>query len=158
MSIGPLPPEISVALDNDVLNNWRTGNPSILAAIANYVSLAKAPPALTSITVFEMMHGFEKAILTQGTNDRLQHDLNYARELTGECLVLPFNNEAAAIAAFIFPRLSKKERKNHWADVFIAATVVAHEHGIATRNEADFKLIATHIPVHYPPLRIEVWK
>lgn len=158
MAIGPTPPDIVVALDNDVLNNWRTRNPAVLAAIGNYVSVVKAPPALTSITVFEMMHGFENAVIQQGTRDRLQLDLDHARELTKECTVLPFNQEAAEIAGYMFPRLSRKERKDHWADMFIAATVLAHDYGVATRNKSDFELLARCTPPRYPPMRIEVWK
>jgi predicted nucleic acid-binding protein len=158
MAIGPRPPDIVVALDNDVLNNWRTGNPVILAAISKYLSAVKAPPALTSTTVFEMMHGFEKVAFQSGINERLQRDTEYARNLVRECAVLSFNQEAAEIAAYIFPRLSPKERKDDWADMLIAATALAHEYGVATRNQADFELIAKHTPPHYPPLRIEVWR
>lgn len=158
MAIGPIPPDILVALDNDVLNNWRTGNPVVLAAITNYITLAKAAPALTSITIFEMMHGFENAIIKNGVTDRLRRDLDHARELTKECIVLPFNQDAAEIAAYIFPRLSRKEQTAHQADMFMAATALAHEYGIATRNRSDFELLAKHIPPRYPPLRIEVWK
>ena len=157
MAIGPRSPDVFVALDNDVLNNWRSGNPVILAAISEYLSIVKAPPALTSITVFEMMHGFENAAHKDGTNDRLKRDRDHARELTNECTVLPFNQEAAEIAAYIFPRLSQKNVTDS-ADVFIAATSLAHEYGVATRNQTDFELIAKHTPPHYPQLRIEVWK
>ena len=104
------------------------------------------------------MHGFENALIQHGTSDHLRRDLDHARELTKECTALPFNQEAAEIAAYMFPRLSKKERKDHWADMLIAATVLAHEYGVATRNQTDFELIAKHTPPHYPPLRIEVWK
>ncbi len=151
-------PDIVVALDNDVLNDWRFRKPATLAAISNYISIVKAPPALTSVTIFEMMHGFENALIQHGMSDRLSRDLDHARELTRECTVLPFNQEAAEIAAYMFPRLSKKERKDHWADMLIAATVLAHEYGVATRNQTDFELIAKHTPTTYPPLRIEVWK
>ena len=158
MAIGPRPPDILVALDNDVLNNWRSGNSVIVATISNYVGVVKAPPALTSITVFEMMYGLENAAHKYGTNDRLRRDRDHARELTNECAVLPLNQEAAEIAAYIFPRLSRKERNRLWADVFIAAMCLAHEYGVATLNKTDFELIARHTPPHYPPLRIEVWK
>jgi len=158
MAIGPRPPDIFLALDNDVLNNWRTNNTTIVSAIDNYVAITKAPPALTSITVFELMHGFENAIVQTGMNARLQRDFDHARELTRECTILPFNQEAAEIAAYIFPRLTRKEKKDHWADTLIAATVIAHEYGIATLNRSDFEMLATHVPTQYPPLRIEVWK
>ncbi len=75
MAIGPSPPDVVVALDNDVLNDWRFRKPTTLAAISNYISLLKAPPALTSVTIFEMMHGFEKAELQAGVvNERLRRD------------------------------------------------------------------------------------
>lgn len=159
MATGPHSPDVVVALDNDVLNDWRFRKPATTTAITNYISLVKAPPALTSTTIFEMVHGFEKAaILAGGMNERLARDIRHAHTLIEECAILPFNPEAAAIAGYVFPRLSQKERNRLWADVFIAATVVAHEHGIATRNRGDFELIAKHIPPDYPPLRIEVWK
>jgi predicted nucleic acid-binding protein len=42
--------------------------------------------------------------------------------------------------------------------MFIAATVLAHDYGVVTRNKSDFELLARHTPPQYPPLRIEVWK
>jgi predicted nucleic acid-binding protein len=78
--------------------------------------------------------------------------------LIRQCTVLPFNQEAAEIAAYIFPRLSRSERNQHWTDVFIAATALAHDYGVATRNQSDYELIAKHTPPQYPLLRIEVWK
>lgn len=159
MAIGPTPPDVVVALDNDVLNDWRFRKPATLKAINEYIGLVKAPPALPSTTIFEMVHGFEKAVVKAGgVNERLRRDREHAQVLVKECSVLSFNQEAAEIAAYIFPRLSQKERNRLWTDVFIAATALAHEYGIATRNRSDFELIAQHIPANYPPLRIEVWK
>jgi predicted nucleic acid-binding protein len=159
MALGPPPPDVVVALDNDVLNRWRTREPATLKAINNYVALVKAPPALTAMTVFEMLHGIEKqAFQSGGMTTRLSQYLDDARGLTKECTVLPFDRVAAEIAAYIWPRLSRKEKKDLWADVFIAATALAHEYGIATQNRHDFELIAQHTPPNYPPLRIEIWK
>jgi predicted nucleic acid-binding protein len=158
MAIGPISPDIVVALDNDVLNNWRSRNPKTLTAINTYISLVKASPAITSLTIFEMMHGFENKAFQSGMNDRLARDRDRARELIRECTVLSFNQEAAEIAAYVFPRLSKSERNMLWADVFIAATALAHEYGVATRNRSDFQLIAKHTPPNHPPLRVGVWK
>ena len=159
MAIGPRPPDVFVALDNDVLNDWRFRKPATVTSITDYISLVKAPPALTSTTIFEMLHGFEKAAVLAGAmNERLTRDREYAQWLIRECTVLPFNQEAAEIAAYIFPRLSRQERNTLWTDVFIAATALAHEHAVATRNRTHFELIAQHTPPSYPPLRIEVWK
>lgn len=159
MAIGPTLPDVVVALDNDVLNDWRFRKPATLKAINEYIGLVKAPPVLPSTTIFEMVRGFEKAVVKSGgVNERLRRDREKAQELIKECSLLSFNQEAAEIAAYIFPHLSKSERNRLWTDVFIAATALAHEHGIATRNRSDFELIAQHIPANYPPLRIEVWK
>lgn len=159
MSIGPRDPDVLVALDNDVLNDWRFRKPATLKAINQYIGLVKAPPALPSTTIFEMLHGFENsAVKAGGVSERLKVDREHAQELIKECTVLSFNQEAAEIAAYIFPRLSKSERNTLWTDVFIAATALAHEYGIATRNRSDFELIARHMPAKYSPLRIVVWK
>jgi tRNA(fMet)-specific endonuclease VapC len=121
--------------------------------------VVKAPPTLTSITVFEVMHGFENAAVKSGTmNERMRQGREHVQELIRQCTVLPFNQEAAEIAAYIFPRLSRSERNQHWTDVFIAATALAHDYGVATRNQSDYELIAKHTPPQYPLLRIEVWK
>ena len=91
MAIGPRPPDVFVALDNDVLNDWRFRKPATVAAITDYISLVKAPPALTSTTIFEMLHGFEKAaVLAGAVNERLTRDREYAQRLIKECTVLPF--------------------------------------------------------------------
>ena len=80
MAIGPSPPDVVVALDNDVLNDWRFRKPATAIAITNYISLVKTPPALTSITIFEMVHGFEKAaIQSGGMGERLRRDMENAR-------------------------------------------------------------------------------
>jgi predicted nucleic acid-binding protein len=159
MSIGPRPPDVTVALDNDVLNDWRFRKPATVKAIADYIAVVKAPPAIPSHTIFETMHGLEKVAVKSGTvNERGMQAREQVRKLISECTILPFNQEAAEIAAYIFPRLSQKERNKHWADVFIAATALAHDHGIATRNRTDYELIAKHAPPRYPSLRIEIWK
>jgi predicted nucleic acid-binding protein len=90
--------------------------------------------------------------------DRTRLDMAHARILTRDCIVLPFNEQSAEIAAYIWPRLSRTEKSKHWADVFIVATALEHEYGVATRNRDDFELIARHTPPHYPSLRLQIWK
>ena len=159
MTIGPRPAHLALALDNDVLTDWRARKPATLQAIRDYIAAVKVPPALTSTTVFEMMQGFERAaVLSGGMTDRTRLDMEHARALTRDCIVLPFNEQAAEVAAYVFARLSQSERNKHWTDVFIAATSLAHEYGVATRNRADFELIASHTPPHYPALRLQIWK
>jgi predicted nucleic acid-binding protein len=159
MIIGPRPPDAVVVLDTDVLNDWRFRKSATLKAIEEYIAAIKAPPALTATTVFEAIHGFEKAIVKVGTiNEKIKQGKERVQDLIRECDVLAFNQEAAEIAAYIYPRLPKSERQQHGADIFIASTALAHEHGVATRNQSDYELIARHAPSQYPPLRIEIWK
>jgi predicted nucleic acid-binding protein len=142
-----------------VLTDWRAGKPATLQAVKDYTAATKVPPAPTSTTVFEMMQGFEKAVvLSGGMTERTKLDMEHARALTRDCIVLPFNELAAGVAAYVLARLSQSERNKHWTDVFIAATALAHEYGVATRNRAHFELIASHTPPHYPALRLQIWK
>ena len=112
MAIGPILPDfVVVALDSDVLNDWRFRKPSTIKAINAYIASVKAPPALPSTTIFEMLHGFENAGVKSGSvSERLRRDREQAQVLIKECSVLSFNQEAAEIASYIFPRLSQKER------------------------------------------------
>lgn len=159
MPIGPGSLDTVLALDSDVLNDWRAGKQVIRGVISNYIAQHKAPPALTSTTVFETVHGFEKAALKAGgMNERLKQDVEHMRQLTTSCVVLPFDANAAALAGYIFSRLSRSDRARLWCDLFIAVTALIHGYGIATRNQRDFELIAQHIPVGYQSLRIAVWK
>ncbi|MCI0490525.1 MAG: type II toxin-antitoxin system VapC family toxin [Blastocatellia bacterium] len=155
MGFGSAIDEISFVLDTDILTAWRFQKPYVLQEIKRL----KYPPALTSITVFEALHGFEKsAAKSGGLNKRIEQDRAKTEQLIQSCEILPFDQNAAAIAAYVFPRLSQIERNKHWRDLFIAATALAHRHGIATRNQKDFELIANHLPLSHQPLRLVVWK
>jgi predicted nucleic acid-binding protein len=159
MTIGPRPAHLALVLDTDVLNDWRFQKPPVVKAITQYISVAKAPPALASVTVFEALHGFEKMAVQSGaTDERTRRGAEQTRNLIAACTVLPFDQQAAEVAAYIFPRLSRSERARHWADLLIAATALAQGYGVATRNKSDYELIAKHTPPHYPTLLIEVWK
>jgi predicted nucleic acid-binding protein len=154
MVLGPVLPETRLVLDTDVVNDWRYQKPHVRRAIRDYLARFKQPPRVTAITIFEVFYGFEGG----ATTERTQHDRAETEQLLQSCEVLPFDQAAAKIAAYIFPRLSDKQRKKHLRDLFIAATALAHNHGIATRNQSDFELIASHLPPSYPLLRLAVWK
>jgi predicted nucleic acid-binding protein len=105
------------------------------------------------------LQGFEKiAAKAGGADERTQEDRQKTEQLIQACEVLPFDHAAAAVAAYIFPRLSQSDRNKHWRDVFIAATALAHNHGVDIRNQRDFELIAQPLPPAYPFLRLAVWK
>ena len=158
MPVGPPLDETALVLDTDVLNDWRYGKLHTQRAITEYVTRLNRPPALTSITVFEALNGFEKEMLKPGgDNERTRRDLDSLEKLIEPCEVLALNADAARIAAYVFPRLSKKAQKDHWRDLLIATTALSHGYGVATRNQGHFTLIANLLPAHRV-LRLSIWK
>ncbi len=148
MATGASLPDTLLVIDNDVFTHWRNQRQDVLSAIADYFKRLKQPPALTSTTIFEALWGVEsEAAKGRIQEERAQQYRSRIEELSRACLILPFEQKAAALAAYIFPRLSNSGRSKHWRDLFIAATALAHGYGIATRNKKDFDLIANHIPM-----------
>lgn len=159
MPIGIALPETSLVLDNDAFTLWRNQQGVVVKAVNDYVRRLKAPPSITSVTVFEALYGLESSQLKTALS---HEDVNKYRArietLVNQSVVLPFDQNAATIAAYIFARLSRSQRNTLWRDLFIAATALAYNHGIATRNKRDFEAIAMHLPSAYPLLRLDVWK
>ncbi len=152
-------PEMSLALDNDVFSQWRSKHPYVLKAIAGYQSVHKLLPVLTSTTVFETLSGIEAEAAKLTTNHEATRQYRIRAELLIQnCIVLPFDQNAAAVAAYIFPRIPRKIINKLWRDVFITATALAHRHGIATGNKKDFEFISNHLPPSHPVLRLTIWK
>lgn len=159
MAIGDVLPETSLVIDTDILTDWRYRKAHVEQRIGAYISRAKKPPALTSMSVFEALYGFEnKAVKVGILDEQTSRDRASTEKLISSCVVLPLNEVAASIAAYIFPRLSKSDQNKLCKDLFIAATAVAHGYGLATRNQRDFSLIANHLPPSRPFLRLAIWK
>jgi len=71
---------------------------------------------------------------------------------------LPFDSEAAAIAAYICANIGKSKYNQHLNDIFIVATALAHGHGAATQNKKDFEMIANHLPQRNQFLSLAIWR
>jgi predicted nucleic acid-binding protein len=144
-------------LDNDVFTHWRNSQPYILQEINGHFERLKSLPALASMTIFEALYGIEleekKNRITKLQSQQYKDRIN---QLSEACVVLPWEQKAAAITAYIFPRLGGQLLPKHWKDIFIAATALAHGYGVATRNRKDFELIASHTPDDVT-LRLAVW-
>ena len=159
MAVGIAVADTSLVLDNDIFTHWRNGQPYVLNEIADYIKRHKRPPAITSTTLFEAMYGIENSAAKRAiTEEKAQGYRNKVEELSQNCIILPFDRNAAITAAYIFARLSKSERNKHWLDLFTAATALAHKHGVATQNKGDFELIGNHLPISNPLLRLAIWK
>jgi predicted nucleic acid-binding protein len=150
-------PETSLILDSNIVTAWRYPKRGILEAIASYQSRIKLLPALSAITVYEVIYGLENSLAKdQGNTEKTRIDLSKANQLINSCIVLPFDNNSAKIAAYIIPRLSKNIPKDTLLDALIAATALAHGYGVATRNAKDFELIGQHTPDDVT-LRLAIW-
>jgi len=115
-----------------------------------------------AFTVFEALHGIEDDIVKKGgLRQPWEEPRRRIGELVANCIVLPFNETAAEIAAHVFPRLvprlDRERRKRIWADIFIAATAVAHRYGLVSHNRKDFEAIADQLPGDQI-LYLAVWK
>jgi predicted nucleic acid-binding protein len=156
MVLGPVLAETSLVLDTNILTAWRYKKSSIVAAIVDYQSRIKLFPALTAITVHEALYGFEnKAAKSGESDDRSKQDRLAVEQLINACVVLPFDQRAAEIAAYIIPRLPKNIPKQTLLDGLISATALAHGYGIATYDRG-FNIIGEHTPADLI-LRIDFW-
>jgi predicted nucleic acid-binding protein len=159
MAIHDATPKTQLALDNDVFTDWRNHRPATINAISDYQDRHNFYPKLPAMTVFQARYGFDKQTAKLGALDeQFENSRVIMEQMIKDCGVLEINDRAAAIASYIFARLSASERNRHWADVFIAATALAHDHGVATRNRADFELIGQHLPLFAQDLYLAIWK
>src|SRR5262249_23135520 len=144
-------------IDNDVFTHWRNGHNYVDQHLKSYFSYHKQLPAIPSIAAFESLRGFKRdyaGALEPGQKN------NFGRleRLLQSLDVVPFDLRAAQIAAEIFPRLAKKEKRRLANDLFIAASALANGLGVATQNKSDFELLESLVPATRGPLYIAVWK
>jgi predicted nucleic acid-binding protein len=156
MALGSVLPETSLVLDTNIVTAWRYRKSGVVIAITDYQSRLKLLPALTSITVHETLYGFEnKAAKSGNLDEQTKQDRVAIEQLINSCVVLPFDQRAAEIAAYIIPRLPKNIPKQTLLDGLISATALAHGYGIAT-NDRGFELIGPHTPADLI-LRLDFW-
>jgi predicted nucleic acid-binding protein len=86
-------------------------------------------------TVFERLRGYRHAIRA---GKPFQRQLQAFEALVGQCIVLPFDDDAADVAATIWSVCSRRQRAN-LGDILIAATAVSRRITLATRNTHDFE-------------------
>lgn len=156
MALGPVLAETPLVLDTNILSAWRYKKSGVVAAIDDYQLRLQLLPALTGITVYEALYGVENKTAKSGNLDeRTKRDRVAIDQLINACVVLPFDQRAAEIAAYIIPRLPKNIPKQTVLDGLISATALAHGYGVAT-NDRGFELIGQHTPGDLI-LRIASW-
>jgi predicted nucleic acid-binding protein len=124
-------------LDTDTLSELSRGNPSVtertLAYLTDFGRLT-----ITAITVFERMRGYRVAIRDGKPFERQMQDF---QALTANCIVLPFDQEAAQVAAEIWAAVARRDRQQ-LGDILIASIAVSRQLPLVTRNKRDFERLA----------------
>lgn len=158
MPIIDAPLETPLVMDTDVFSHLRNRQEYVEKNIREHFSKTKQFPAITAITVFEATQGIESELHKNNISNEQAHVFRQRiNELIQRHQVLPLNQRASEIAAFIFPRLSKSNRSKHWRDMFIISIALAHNFGLATRNRRDVELIGKTFPDNFN-LRLKEWK
>ncbi len=150
--------ETLLVLDNNIFTHLRNKQPYVLEKIRNQFFNTRKLPIIPSLTIFEANFGIQKTLI----NNKISHEqamfqLQEINRLSANHTVISFDQKSSEIAAYIFARLSKSDKNNHWRDLFIVATAIAHNYGLATQNKRDMELIAKHLPDDLD-LRLAIWK
>jgi predicted nucleic acid-binding protein len=150
--------ELPLALDNDIFTHLRNKQKYVLDKAKQHLFDTKQFPVIPSTTVFEANYGIQKSVVKKNfTEEQANNQKKEIDSLLLSYSVIDFNQRASEIAAYIFARLSQSERNKHWRDLFIVATAVSHNYGLATQNKKDMELIANHLPEGLD-LRLAIWK
>ena len=123
-----------VVLDTDTLSELSRGNTIVKArAVAYLAEFGRL--TITAVTVFERLRGYRAAIRAGKPFER---QLQAFEALVANCVVLPFDQEAAAVAAGIWSASSHSWRRK-LGDILIASVAVSRQIPLATRNKRDFQ-------------------
>lgn len=127
-----------VVLDTDTLSELSRGHTMVKArAVAYLAEFGRL--TITAITVFERLRGYRAAIRAGKPFER---QLQAFAALVANCVVLPFDQDAAAVAADIWSA-SGRRRRRQLGDILIAAVAVSRQIPLATRNTRDFLQLTT---------------
>jgi len=125
-----------VVLDTDTLSELSRGHPVVRERALAYLT-GFGRLTITAITIFERLRGYRLAIRDGKPFER---QLQAFEALAANCIVLPFDQEAASVAAEIWSGATRSQRQ-HLGDILIAAIVVSRQLPLVTRNRRDFERI-----------------
>ena len=138
-----------VVLDTDTLSELSRGNAIVRArALAYLAEFGRL--TITAVTVFERLRGYRAAIRA---GKPFEPQLQAFDALVAHCVVLPFDEAAAAVAADIWSASSRAQRRE-LGDILIAAVAVSRQIPLATRNTRDFQQLTRASGVN---LRLADW-
>lgn len=138
-----------VVLDTDTLFELSRGNSVVKARAVSYLA-EFGRLTITAVTVFERLRGYRSAIRA---GKPLELQLRAFEALVATCVVLPFDQDAAAVAAEMWSA-SARSRRRQLGDILIAAVAVSRQIPLATRNTRDFQRLTQASGVN---LRLVDW-
>jgi tRNA(fMet)-specific endonuclease VapC len=100
---------------------------------------------ISSVTVFELLHGVHRADTPARRAAREAHAERFIQAMP----VIPFDESAARVLAPLDAALMSSGNKLPIEDLMIAATALAHGHGVATRDTKSFPRV--------PGLKVAEW-
>ena len=126
-----------VLLDTDTLSELCRGNQHVVHRARSYLE-THGRLTTSAVTVFERLRGYELAIQHGKAVDS---QLQSFRALVAACVVLPFDDEAAGIAASIWGRAARALRQQ-LGDILIASVAISRHLSLVTRSRRDFEALA----------------
>jgi predicted nucleic acid-binding protein len=131
-----------VLLDTDTLSELSRGNAAVVAHAQTYLrSFGRF--TISSVTVFERLRGYRQAIRGGKPFHRQLHAFE---ALVQNSVVLPFDENAAAVSSTIWATSSRAQRQK-LGDILIAGIAVARQIPLATRNQRDFEVLSKNAEV-----------
>jgi predicted nucleic acid-binding protein len=128
--------EVAV-LDTDTLSELSRGNPRVgkraLEYLANFGRLT-----ITAVTVFERLRGYRMAIRDGKPFER---QMQAFEALVANCIVLPFDEEAAHLATDLWSAVARRHRQQ-LGDILIASIATSRQLPLVTRNKRDFERLS----------------
>ena len=124
----------TVLLDTDTLSELSRGNPRVVAKARTYLA-SFGRLTITAVTVFERLRGYHAAIRD---GKPFQRQLQAFETLASASVILPFDEDAAGVAATIWAGATRRQRQQ-LGDLLIAAIAVARRIPLVTRNTRDFE-------------------
>lgn len=124
-------------LDTDTLSELSRGNSQVRARALEYLA-DFGRLTITAVTVFERLRGYAQAIREGKPFER---QMQAFEALVANCIVLPFDQEAARVAADIWSAVARRDRQQ-LGDLLIASIAVSRQLPLVTRNKRDFERLS----------------
>lgn len=137
----------SAILDTDTLSELARGNLQVRSRAAEYLATF-GRLTTTAVTVFERVRGYRLAIRR---GRPFESQLKTFEVLVAESNVLPFDGDAASVAARIWSAVSRS-RRQELGDILIAAIAISRRLPLVTRNRRDFENIVEDAGMKLPLL------